>query len=98
MRASTAILLILAIVAAAVLAVANRAPVTFSFDPFSDVPALAFSLPLFLLVFIVFLAGVIMGGATVALRGLRRRPALRPKGPETVPLEVPPPGSDSPAT
>jgi uncharacterized integral membrane protein len=45
-------------------AVANRQMVTVSFDPFSSTsPAYAASLPLFVLIFILLIVGVIIGGA-----------------------------------
>jgi uncharacterized integral membrane protein len=44
-------------------AVANRAPVVVSFDPFSgENSALAFSLPLFLVMFASVIVGVVIGG------------------------------------
>jgi uncharacterized integral membrane protein len=44
-------------------AVANRQMVTVSFDPFSSAsPAYATSLPLFVLIFILLILGVIVGG------------------------------------
>jgi uncharacterized integral membrane protein len=44
-------------------AVANRQTVTVSFDPFSSTaPAYAASLPLFALIFVVLILGVIIGG------------------------------------
>jgi len=44
-------------------AVANRQMVTVSFDPFSSVsPAYAATLPLFVLIFILLIVGVIIGG------------------------------------
>jgi uncharacterized integral membrane protein len=44
-------------------AVANRQTVTVSFDPFDTAqPAYALSVPLFVLVFLVLVAGVILGG------------------------------------
>ena len=74
MRLSTYILLIPAIVIAAALAVANRAMVPLSFDPFSDAhPAFVIEMPLFLLLFLTFLLGVLIGGV-VALIGRRKRP------------------------
>jgi uncharacterized integral membrane protein len=52
-----------------VFAVANRQAVTVSFDPFSTTsPAYAASLPLFVLIFIVLILGVIVGGAAAWLR------------------------------
>ncbi len=52
-----------------VFAVANRQTVTVSFDPFSAAaPAYAASLPLFVLLFIVLILGVIVGGAAAWLR------------------------------
>ncbi len=47
-------------------AVANRNWVTVSLDPFSaDAPAYAVELPMFLLIFIALIAGVIIGGVAV---------------------------------
>jgi uncharacterized integral membrane protein len=56
-------------VIAAILAVANRQQVMFRLDPFAaDNSAVVFVMPLFLLVFISFVIGVLVGGATIALR------------------------------
>ena len=47
-------------------AVANRRWVTISLDPFSaDAPAYAVELPMFLLIFIALIVGVIVGGMAV---------------------------------
>lgn len=60
-------------------AVANRQPVTVSFDPFSAAsPAYAVTLPLFILLFILVILGVIIGGAAAWLRQAKwRRTANR---------------------
>ena len=51
-----------------VFAVANRQTVTVSFDPFSSTaPAYAAHLPLFVLIFIVLILGVIVGGVAAWL-------------------------------
>jgi len=51
-----------------VFAVANRQAVTVSFDPFSATsPAYAVTVPLFVLVFILLILGVIIGGAAAWL-------------------------------
>jgi uncharacterized integral membrane protein len=45
-------------------AVANRREVILSFDPFSlDAPAIGFRLPLWLVAFLAFLIGIMVGGA-----------------------------------
>jgi uncharacterized integral membrane protein len=50
-------------------AVANRQVVTVSFDPFSSSnPAYAASLPLFVLIFILVILGVIIGGIAAWVR------------------------------
>jgi hypothetical protein len=65
-RLSTLLVVIPVVAVAAVAAVSNRTPVTFSLDPFSmDTPALAVTMPLFLLIFLTFLLGVVLGGLTV---------------------------------
>ncbi|MEM1364829.1 MAG: LapA family protein [Pseudomonadota bacterium] len=58
--------------------VANRKPVLVSFDPFSpEDPALAFQVPLFLLIFAAVLIGLILGGAIVWARQHRYRKLAR---------------------
>jgi len=53
-------------------AVANRQTVTVSFDPFDPTqPAYAASLPLFVLIFILVIFGVLLGGTATWLRQQR---------------------------
>lgn len=55
-------------------AVANRQSVTVSFDPFSAAaPAYAATLPLFILVFVLVILGVIIGGVAAWLRQAKWR-------------------------
>ena len=63
-------------------AVANRAPVTISLDPFAGQPPMfAASIPLFILLLIALIAGVIVGGIASWLRQSRwRRRARRLAG------------------
>ena len=64
-------------------AVANRQGVTVSFDPFAtDVPAFALSGPLFLVLLITIVAGVVLGGVASWLGQGRHRRALRVAGRE----------------
>ena len=50
------------------LAIANRSPITISFDPFSDAdPLLAVSAPLWLVLFIALAIGVLIGGVAAWL-------------------------------
>lgn len=60
-------------------AVANRHMVTVSFDPFSAAdPAYAATLPLFLMIFVLVIVGVIIGGVAAWLRQAKwRRTAHR---------------------
>lgn len=59
-------------------AVANRQTVTVSFDPFSAAaPAYAATLPLFALIFILVILGVIVGGAAAWLRQTKWRRLAR---------------------
>ena len=61
-----------------VFAVANRHFVTVSFDPFNTVdPSLSLSLPLFALIILIAISGVIAGGVAVWLRQGRWRRAAR---------------------
>ena len=57
------------------LAVANRAPVTLSLDPFSqDAPEFATQLPLFAVIFAAVMLGVVIGGvANWLAQGKNRR-------------------------
>jgi len=57
-------------------AIANRNWVTISLDPFSaDAPAYSVELPMFLLIFIALIAGVIVGGMAVWFGRLQWRMA-----------------------
>jgi len=60
-------------------AVANRQAVTLSFDPFNpSAPAAALTLPLFVIILVALIAGVIVGGLAVRLgHGRWRRMARR---------------------
>jgi uncharacterized integral membrane protein len=61
-----------------VFAVANRHPVTVSFDPFnSSDPSVAVTLPLFVVIILVAIAGVAAGGAATWFRQHRWRRAAR---------------------
>jgi hypothetical protein len=67
------ILLPIAVVVVLV-AVANRAPVQLSLDPFSQAaPEIAFSLPLFALLFAAVMVGVVVGGCGAWLAQGRNR-------------------------
>lgn len=63
-------------------AVANRQWITVSFDPFSSAsPAYAASMPLFILIFIALILGVIVGGIAAWIRQSKwRRSARRLEG------------------
>jgi uncharacterized integral membrane protein len=59
-------------------AVANRQSVSVSFDPFNaSAPAYSATLPLFLLIFVLLIVGVIIGGIAAWLRQGRWRSAAR---------------------
>ena len=59
-------------------AVANRQSVTVSFDPFSSAnPAYAATLPLFILIFVLVILGVIIGGIAAWLRQSQWRRTAR---------------------
>jgi uncharacterized integral membrane protein len=60
------------------LAVANRHAVTISLDPFAgSEPAVSVTLPLFALIFVLLIVGVVIGGATTWLRHGRWRWMVR---------------------
>jgi uncharacterized integral membrane protein len=61
-----------------VFAVANRHPVTVSFDPFNSTdPSVGFTLPLFVVIIAVAIAGVLAGGLATWFRQRRWRRAAR---------------------
>jgi uncharacterized integral membrane protein len=61
-----------------VFAVANRHPVTVSFDPFNSTdPSVGFTLPLFVVIIAVAIAGVLAGGSATWFRQRRWRRAAR---------------------
>ena len=77
MKLSTLIAIVPIAALAALFAVANRQEVVVTLDPFAK-GQLSFAMPLYLLVFLVLLAGVLLGGATVALsRGRARHKRLK---------------------
>lgn len=57
-----------------ILAIANRGPVTISFDPFDGVdPIIAYTLPLWLALFAALVLGVIVGGVAAWLVQAKHR-------------------------
>jgi uncharacterized integral membrane protein len=65
------------------LSMANRVSVPVSLDPFSpDNPALTVSVPLFVVVFVALLLGVLLGGMATWWSQRRFRKAARVKGKE----------------
>jgi uncharacterized integral membrane protein len=75
----TAIIVVPLVVIIVGFAVANRQAVTVSFDPLSSAnPAYAATLPLFIVIFIILILGVLIGGFAAWLRqGKWRRAARR---------------------
>lgn len=59
-------------------AVANRQPATLSFDPFSSTaPAYVITLPLFVIVFVMLILGVVIGGTAAWIGQRHHRRAQR---------------------
>jgi uncharacterized integral membrane protein len=80
----TAIIIIPLAVILVGFAVANRQSVTVSFDPFSaTAPAYALTLPLFGIVFVILITGVIVGGVAAWLRQSHWRRSARRLDAET---------------
>ncbi len=74
---------------AVMFAVANRQGVTVSFDPFSgDVPAFALSGPLFVILIVTLVAGVVIGGVASWLGQGRHRRTARTARRETEELRA----------
>jgi len=60
------------------LSIANKQPVTVSFDPFSaGAPAFTLTAPLYLVAFVLVIAGVVIGGIAAWLAQGKRRRAAR---------------------
>ncbi len=73
MRLTTWILGIPVALAATWLALANRQAVVLSLDPFSQsAPAVTVQMPLYLLLFLAVLAGVLLGGFAIGVRRVSR--------------------------
>jgi uncharacterized integral membrane protein len=73
LRLSTYAIGIPAVVIAAAVAVANRQDVFLSLDPFSrEAPAIAFQLPLFVVIFLAIGVGLLLGWAASAVTRRRR--------------------------
>jgi len=71
-----------------VISVANRQPIMFSLDPLSnDNPALSIELPLFALLFVALLTGVVMGSFVTWWNQGRYRRQLREKSYEANQLQ-----------
>jgi uncharacterized integral membrane protein len=74
----TALVLILLALVLISFAVANRAIVTVALDPFDQAdPALVFSQPMYLLIFVVLIVGVVLGGCAAWLRQAKWRGRAR---------------------
>jgi uncharacterized integral membrane protein len=74
----TALILVPLAIAFVLFAVANRETVTISFDPFDRTnPALGVALPLFALILILLVVGVLLGGIAAWLRQAKWRRAAR---------------------
>ncbi len=85
----TAVILIPLALIIIAFAVANRQTIVVSFDPFNAVqPAYAASLPLFVLIFLLVIFGVLIGGTAVWLGQMRWRWAARRAGRETRELQL----------
>jgi uncharacterized integral membrane protein len=78
-----ALLLLPVAILVVLLAVANRAPVQLSLDPFSqDAPEFAANLPLFAVIFAALMVGVVIGGTATWLSQGKHRRARRQYGRE----------------
>lgn len=74
----TAVIVVPLAVIIIVFAVANRQSVTVSFDPFSAAsPAYAATLPLFVLIFLLVILGVLVGGVAAWMRQSKWRRMAR---------------------
>ena len=78
MRFWNLLILFFVTLVAVVIAIANRREVILSLDPFSQTsPVLAVSIPLYLVMFLLFLIGVVIGGSSSWLTQGRWRKRAR---------------------
>ena len=74
----TAVIVVPLAIVIVAFAVANRQSVTVSFDPFSATsPAYTATLPLFILIFVLVILGVIVGGVAAWIRQAKWRRTAR---------------------
>jgi uncharacterized integral membrane protein len=74
----TAVIVVPLAIVIVAFAVANRQAVTVSFDPFSSAsPAYAATVPLFVLIFVLVILGVVIGGFAAWLRQSKWRRTAR---------------------
>jgi uncharacterized integral membrane protein len=74
----SAVILIPLVILIVAFAVANRQAVTVSFDPFSAAhPAWSATVPLFVLIFVLLILGVLIGGVAAWLKQSKWRGATR---------------------
>lgn len=77
MKLRTLLITLPVVVVLVALAVANRAPVVLSLDPFGGAtPAYAVQMPLFLALFAALVLGILIGGGVAWASGWRRRRLL----------------------
>jgi uncharacterized integral membrane protein len=77
-KAVTALVLVPLAIACVAFAVANRQIISITFDPFDPAnPALTLAVPLFVLVLVLVIAGVVLGGVAAWLRQSKWRRAAR---------------------
>ncbi len=67
----------IAMVLLIVIALANRTPVALKVDPFASDGSLEIYAPLYILLILAFLAGILIGGTSSWLKGGRRRKESR---------------------
>ena len=82
-----ALVLVPVALAVVLLAIANRAPVTLSFDPFSDPPEFQTTQPLFAVIFAAVMLGLVIGGIAAWLAQGRNRRERRTSRREAVQLK-----------
>jgi len=76
-RFVTLLLVVPLTIAVIVISVANRAPVTFSFDPIGSPPALSLTAPLFFFLFATLALGILFGGIATWIGQRKWRRAAR---------------------
>lgn len=83
------LILVLLAILVAVFSLTNRGPLTLSFDPFQpEAPALSLSAPVFVILFLTLMLGILLGGMAAWIGQAKWRRAARLRAREAASLRA----------